>query len=74
MSLSCANTIHPNKKNNEKYSFSLENPYLPLMAAKNCSFFGFSEVETIVVTFCFCSELNPSFLMGGFIGKGVTEM
>lgn len=74
MTLSCANTVHPSKKNYEKSSFALENLDLPSMAAKKyCSFFGFSEVETIAVGFCFCSELNFSFLVEGFIGKGVTE-
>lgn len=74
MILSCANTIHPSKKNYEKSSFSLENLDRPSMTVKKyCSFFGFSEVETIAVTFCFCSELNFSFLMESLIGKGVAE-
>lgn len=74
MTLSCANTIHLSK-NYENSSFFLENLDLPLMAAKKyCSFFGFSEVETIAVTFCICNLQNSFVLMEGYIGKDVTEM
>lgn len=45
-----------------------------MAAKKYCSFFGFSEAETIAVTFCFCSELNFSFLIEGFIEKGLNEI